>query len=140
MSKGKSAKRALSNDIWSPKGKVVMKQVLGVLVLAAESALFAAYPAHAQSVDSLAANKALVRAFYAQVINGADTSAADNFLSPDFQYNEGVLAGRDAFKQFLATVRVAIPDYTITIQDMIAEGEWVAVRGVVTGTQKGKLN
>lgn len=118
-----------------------MKRILSILTIAVAIALFAVQPVGAQTDDGLLkANKALVRNFYSQVLNGADVSAADKLLSPDYQHNEDIPAGREAYKQFLAAFRTAIPNYTATIQDMIAEGDWVAVHATASGTQKGVLN
>ncbi len=41
-------------------------------------------------------------------------------------------------KKFLAGLFQAVPDMQTTIEEMVAEGEWVAVRRIARGTQRGE--
>ena len=49
------------------------------------------------------------------------------------------LPGAAGFKLFVTALRAAFPDFQYTVDDVIAEGDKVAVRLSVRGTQKGEL-
>jgi predicted ester cyclase len=42
-----------------------------------------------------------------------------------------------ALKEHIREVEAAFPEYTLEVQEMITEGDMVAVRGTVRGTHKG---
>ncbi len=42
-----------------------------------------------------------------------------------------------ALKEHIREVEVGFPEYTLDVQEMIAEGDMVAIRGTVRGTHKG---
>jgi predicted ester cyclase len=84
-------------------------------------------------------NKALVRAFF-DAANAGDISLAGTFFSQEFVDHEappGVTDGPEGARQFLSIVLATIPDLRLTVDDMIAEGDKVAVRITVDGTMKG---
>jgi steroid delta-isomerase-like uncharacterized protein len=87
-------------------------------------------------------NKALVRRFVDELLNRGDALAADKLLSEDFVLRlPGLppIEGRDAFKQGLQEWREAFPDWRITIEELIAEGDKVAGRWRCKGTHLGPL-
>jgi predicted ester cyclase len=45
--------------------------------------------------------------------------------------------GMAGTKKFLTSLRQAFPDVQATIQEIVAEGDWVAVRLISRGTQQG---
>jgi len=47
------------------------------------------------------------------------------------------IQGLEAFKQIEAMLLTALPDVHYTVEDLLAEGDKVAVRLTVTGTQHG---
>jgi len=46
-------------------------------------------------------------------------------------------SGRQALKQIFDGFSVLVPDLRITVEDIIAGGDWAAVRPTVTGTSAG---
>lgn len=87
-------------------------------------------------------NKKLVRQFYEQVINKGDFDLASKIMVANF-WDHGnppdQPKGIEGFKQFLSMLSTAFPDIRVDIEEMLAEGEFVAVRLKVTGTHKGIL-
>ena len=49
------------------------------------------------------------------------------------------IRGRDGIKQFARMFRTAFPDLQCTMEDVLAEGDKVALRWVSRGTHKGDL-
>jgi steroid delta-isomerase-like uncharacterized protein len=86
-------------------------------------------------------NKAAARSYYEQVLNHGNMSAADATFAPDiqFHYPLGTLSGADTVKDYLAAFRTAYPDVHFTVADLVAEGNSVAARWTLTGTQTGEL-
>lgn len=87
-------------------------------------------------------NKARFREFCDTTINGKDVSRFDEFLSPDFVEHEELgdfPKTRDGVRQFFTAMLAAFPDLKVNIDDMIAEGDKVAVRATWTGTHKGEF-
>lgn len=82
-----------------------------------------------------------VRAYFEQVLNRGDMAAADAIFMPDvrFEYPLGGLDGVEAVKRYIAAFRAAFPDAHFTVEDMFGEGERVAARWRLAGTQTGSF-
>jgi steroid delta-isomerase-like uncharacterized protein len=51
----------------------------------------------------------------------------------------GPLRGLQAWKDLAAAYYIAFPDLQVTVQDLIAEGDKVAARYTISGTQQGEF-
>ncbi|MGW7546549.1 ester cyclase [Streptomyces sp. NPDC054770] len=97
---------------------------------------------HGGGSAKVAADKRVVRAFLADVLNEHHADHAARYLTPDAQWHGGTVgtvAGRDNFAGLMAGVVAAIPDVHASVKDVIAEKDKVVVRLVVAGTQQGPL-
>jgi steroid delta-isomerase-like uncharacterized protein len=87
-------------------------------------------------------NKALIRRFYDEVINGRNVAVLDDILAPNFEglkvEGEDHAVNREEFKQTMAMVLKAFPDYHQIIHDWIAENDKVVTRWSIQGTQQGE--
>jgi predicted ester cyclase len=88
---------------------------------------------------SLAANKALAQRWFEEVWNQGKESTIDELFHPQgkaygFPEPHSVLTGPEAFKTIHRQFHSAFGDIHITIDDLVAEGELVAIRW--TGTMK----
>lgn len=89
---------------------------------------------------SLDENKALARRIPEEVWSKGDFAAADVILSPDFVNHNpafGHPPTRDGYKQTVAQFREAFPDLCMTVEDVLAEGDKVALRFRAQGTHRG---
>ncbi len=87
-------------------------------------------------------NKAIVRRIVQEIWNGGNLDLADELITPDYVDNvagSGSPVGPEGFKDAVSGVRDAFPDFTITINDMISEGDKVALVWTFIGTHKGEL-
>lgn len=85
-------------------------------------------------------NKATLRRFVEEVWNKGNLAVAAEIVSPGlvmYILPPGTPPGLEPFKRFFAQVRAAFPDVHITIEDLVAEGDRVAARLVMTGTHLG---
>jgi predicted ester cyclase len=78
-----------------------------------------------------------------EVFNRGNISLVDELFAPDFVEHEelppGIPPGREAVKQLPTMFRSAFPDFKVTIDDVIAEGDKVVVRSTWSGTHKGEF-
>ncbi len=83
-------------------------------------------------------NKALLRCAY-EAVNQGNLTAFFELFTPDFVLHNGsmTIQGLEAFKQLEAMLLAALPDLHYTVEDLIAEGDQVAVRITATGTHHG---
>jgi predicted ester cyclase len=88
------------------------------------------------SAGATEANKVLVRRFIEEGLNGGDLAVIEEVVADDFVAHPlppGQAPGRAGVMQFAAEQRAAAPDWHITIADMIAEGNRIAVRATGRG-------
>lgn len=89
---------------------------------------------------SLEKNKSLVRRFYEEVVNTGKVDLIENFLSPDYSEvfdGKRHKVGIEGAKAHIIGVRQTYPDLHLTMEQQIAEGEWVATCITAKGTHKG---
>ena len=68
--------------------------------------------------------------------------ALDRIVSPEWvshEPNPGQGKGRQGLKDFIGLVHKSVPDVKATVEDMIEEGDIIAVRLVIAGTHRGPL-
>ncbi len=85
---------------------------------------------------STEANKTIIRRRVEEIWNQGDLAIADELIADDYLSN-GQTIGREGYKQFVAGVRAAFPDLRFTLDDLVAEGDRVAVRYTARGTHSG---
>jgi len=85
------------------------------------------------------ANKAVVRRFIDEVFVRGGFGAVDQLVTDDFApHTWGPMPpGRDGLKQAIERVSKGLSDASMTIDDLIAEGDAVAVRLTSPATQTG---
>ena len=89
-----------------------------------------------------AANKRVVEAFMADVLDGHHGDHAARYLTADMSWHGGTVgtvSGRDNVAGLMTLVVTSIPDLHASVKDIFGHGDEVVVRLVVTGTQTGPL-
>jgi steroid delta-isomerase-like uncharacterized protein len=84
-------------------------------------------------------NKALVRR-HAELIVNKDLETLFAEISPDFVDHElqpGMPPGIEGARQFFSMLVTAFPDLDATLEEVLADGDKVATRMTVRGTQNG---
>jgi len=86
-------------------------------------------------------NKEVIRRWF-DMINEHDLSMIDYAISDDYSVSEfGMeLKGPEALKQAFTTGFAGFPDLNYRIDDLIAQGDKVAVRYTRTGTHSGEYH
>jgi predicted ester cyclase len=82
------------------------------------------------------ANKAAVRRLYEACINLDQSDGYAELIAPDLAQADGS-RGPAAFAANVDALRAGFPDIRFTIEDLVAEGDRVAVRWTKTGTHTG---
>jgi steroid delta-isomerase-like uncharacterized protein len=88
---------------------------------------------------SAESNKALVRRGFEEGMNQHNMNAFDEVMAPNY-VNHNMPApgpGPEGFKAVISMFLSAFPDFRVTIEDAIAEGDKVATRGTWQGTHQG---
>lgn len=96
---------------------------------------------------SLEENKAVVRRLYEEVINGGNLDLIDELTAPDYTVHvedeTGELLidpqGRENLEEAIVEYRNAFPDFYITIEYQIAEGDEVATYYTFRGTHEAQF-
>lgn len=83
-------------------------------------------------------NKTIVRRFMTEVLQHGDMSFIDQICAPNY-VNRLTGQGINSFKQIAGLMLAAIPDYHITIENLVAEGDQVVARFTMTGTVTGSI-
>ena len=89
-------------------------------------------------------NKALARRYLEEVWDKGNVDLIDELFTTDFVRHgppavEGEMRGPEGFKGLVSTYHAGSPDFQVTIDDMIAEGDSVVSRWTVRGTHQREL-
>jgi len=85
-------------------------------------------------------NKSLVKDYIELVLNAGDISLIPKYVSPDYveiYNNKKYPVGIEGAKDHIIGVRNNYPDIKLSINQQIAEGEWVATCYTMSGTHSG---
>jgi steroid delta-isomerase-like uncharacterized protein len=86
-------------------------------------------------------NKAIVSRIINEMVNKGNLAGVDEVLDENYIYHFPThdIKGPEGFKEFVKNMRKAFPDLNVTIEELIAEDNRVAVRVTMRGTFKGEL-
>ena len=88
-------------------------------------------------------NKAILTRFFDEGLSKRNADIVDALARPDFLTHFGGMPepvrGVDAWKQMASAYFQAFPDMQFTLEDLIAEGDKVAVRWTWRATHKGEF-
>jgi predicted ester cyclase len=85
-------------------------------------------------------NKQIIRHYIDEIINTGNVDEIAEFISPDYvEVHEGTrhAIGIEGAKEHILGVRQTYPDLQLTVEQQIAEGEWVATCITARGTHRG---
>lgn len=92
---------------------------------------------------SIDKNKALVRRVFEEMWHKGNLDFAEEVFTSDYiQHGMGgpeEIHGPEGYKQNVATIRSAFPDFHVEIKDQIAEGDRVVTRYATSGTHRGEF-
>ena len=130
--------RVFRNRVRAAVGALALLSALTAPLLTVPTA--SAAPKHRHSTDQqLERNKAVVAWFY-DAFNAGDTTALDRVLAPhwvDDPAAPGQAPGPEGFHPIVDAFHTAFADLRVVNEDVIAEGDRVAVRSTVYGTHVG---
>jgi len=88
-------------------------------------------------------NKTIARRLYEECFNRGDLGLVDEIVSESFVSSTpnpgGLPSDREGFKQTVTLLRSGFPDLAMTVDDMVVEGDMVAVRVTARGTHKNEF-
>jgi steroid delta-isomerase-like uncharacterized protein len=84
--------------------------------------------------------KEMAQRWYSEVMSEGKTEVIDELCAPDFVDHDplpGTSADLAGLKDFVAQIRAAFPDMQMTADDLIVEGDRLAIRSTMRGTHEG---
>ena len=91
---------------------------------------------------AVATNVEIARDYTRRVFNGHNPDLASEYVTPDVRWHGGTLGTVEGVKNLVALLRDfigALPDLNAQEQDIVADGDTVALRFGVEATHKGEL-
>jgi steroid delta-isomerase-like uncharacterized protein len=86
-------------------------------------------------------NKAIARRYYDEIMNEAKLATIDELMSPDFVFTLAThpepFHGPEGFKQLITMLHGAFPDVHLTVEHLLADGDYVVGHWIGTGTHTG---
>ncbi len=86
---------------------------------------------------SIETNKMVIKRYIKEVWNENKLAILDEVLDPAFYDYSNELHNREGLEQFLANVNVAFPGHETIIEEIIGEGDTIAVCETFRGTHSG---
>jgi predicted ester cyclase len=77
------------------------------------------------------------------MINGGDTSIAAELFAPDYVNHtagSGISTGAEGMARSIRAVKTAFPDWHVSIDALVADGEMVVDRFTISATHTGSVN
>lgn len=87
------------------------------------------------------ANKTAMREFFQRVYNQGDVAFLDQLTAPNFVSHDrgNPTHDREGVKQIVRAIKSAFPDVQFRAEDVLADGDRVAARFTMKGTQRGEF-
>lgn len=85
-------------------------------------------------------NKEIVKRYYAEVISGGDYSNLGSFVAAEYVDHNAEDSGRgpEIVRNHIEAIRTTLPDFNMRVEQIFAEGDWVATRVSGRGTHQGE--
>ena len=105
---------------------------------------FCQLPSFGQKISLPNANKEVIKRYFDEVINTQNLNRMGDFFSKDYIWHQmngvDIKSSQDSSHvSMIGFLYKAIPDIHYTIDNVIAEGDLVAVNSTVTGTAKSEM-
>lgn len=87
-------------------------------------------------------NKATVQRYFEEVLNQGNLALANELNAPNWVYYDPAVPDVRTiadYTQWFSEIRNAFPDFHVTIEDSVAEGDKVVVRYTWHGTNTGQI-
>jgi len=91
---------------------------------------------------SVEENRGLVQRYFEELYNKGDLARLDELVADSYVNRCPItpgLSGSGSTRQAITLIRAAFPDFRVTVEELIAEGDRVASRLTLRGTHKGEF-
>jgi len=88
-------------------------------------------------------NKTILHRMIVEAWNKGNLAVVDELVAANYEGHDPswpeIVRGPEGFKQWVGAVRTLFPDFQITVEEVIAEGDKVAARISMRGTHRGAI-
>jgi predicted ester cyclase len=87
-------------------------------------------------------NESVARRFFEELWNGGELGVADELIAAEHVHHVGgqVLSGPEGVEGAVTWLRTAFPDLRFEIDDLVSDGDRVALRWTASGTHLGPFD
>ena len=128
---------------WSNADQLGLMQQLGVMPPTREDYTWGIPSEITGDPGDPQTNVAAIQSIFSEVFVNGNLDAIDESFAPEFIMHDPVvpmeILGPEGYKQVNGMYFIAFPDIQITADDMVAEGDEVAIRWTLNGTQTGEF-
>ncbi len=135
------------NTVSRPAIGMLIRRVAGLVIVLSLVAVIACGGSDSSSLenkrDSEQDNKEIVARFIEEFKNKANHDIVDELLAPDFVHHlpdPRLPPGRDAIKLLGQTIVAGFPDVHATVEELLADGDFVIERTTARATNTGEFN
>ena len=131
-------------NTWSrPAMGMLIRRVAALVIVSGLVAVSACGGSGSSLSDDEQDNKDIVAKFIEEFKNKANHDIVDELLAPDFVHHLAdprLPPGRDAIKLLGQSIAAGFPDVRATVEELLAEGDFVIERTTARATNTGEFN
>ena len=117
-------------------------KIVSYLILVIAFIVLMGFMAEGESKTAVTEENKAVTKRLPELWNTGNLAMVDEIFGADFvnhDPNHPEVTNLESYKGHVVAIRTAFPDFHVTINDLIAEGDKVAVRWIITATHQGEL-
>ena len=134
---------AQGNTVSRPAIGMIIRRVAALAIVLSLVALFACGVSGSSLSDEEQDNKEIVARFIEEFKNKANHDIVDELLTTDFVHHLAdprLPPGRDAIKLLGQAIAAGFPDVRATVEELLADGDFVVERTTARATNTGEFN
>jgi steroid delta-isomerase-like uncharacterized protein len=117
-------------------------KIISYLILVISFAILMGFMAEGESNKAVIEENKAIMDRLGELWNTGNLAIADEIFGADFvnhDPNHPEVTNLESYKGYVAAIRAGFPDFHVTTEDLIAEGDKVAGRWIITATHQGEL-
>jgi len=117
-------------------------KIVSYLILVIAFTVLMGFMAECESKKAVTEENKAIIGRLSELWNTGNLAIADEVFDPDFvnhDTNNPGVTNPESYKGYVPVIRIGFPDFHVAADDLIAEGEKVAMRWTINATHQGEL-